>query len=55
MTNHNGGGDLIFAVTGAYVLVGGVWWLLTGAVFQFVPIAFGVYVTFQVGKALNAK
>ncbi len=55
MANHHSGGNLIFAITGAYVLVGVVWCFLTGAVFQFIPIGFGVYVTFQVGKALNAK
>lgn len=55
MASSDGGGGLIFQMTGACVLVGVLWFLVTGAVWQFVPILGATYVTFQFGKALNSK
>lgn len=50
MAHHTGGGGIIFPMAGACVLVGGLWFLLTGALWQFVPIGGAVYVSFQVAK-----
>jgi hypothetical protein len=55
MATSDGGSGIVFQMTGVCVLVGVVWFLLTGAVWQFLPIGAAVYVTFQVAKALNAK
>lgn len=52
---HTGGDGLIFQMTGAAVLVGVIWFALTGALWQFVPIGGSVFVAFQAAKALNRR
>ncbi len=47
------GGTIIFPMAGACALVGGLWFLLTGQLWQFVPIGGAVYVAFQVAKLVN--
>ena len=50
---HTGDGGIIFPMAGACCLVGGLWFVVTGALWQFVPIGGAVFVAFQVAKALN--
>lgn len=55
MSHHNGGSTIVYPMTGTCVLVGVVWFLLTGAVWQFLPIGAAVFMTFQVAKAINRR
>lgn len=53
MSNHTGGGGIIFPMTAACVAVGGLWFLVTGALWQFVPIGAAVFVAFRVASAVG--
>jgi len=55
MSTHTGAGGsgIIFPMTGACVVVGGLWFLVTGALWQFVPIGAAVFVAFRVASAVN--
>lgn len=53
MSAQTTGSGIIFPMTGAAVLVGVLWFLVTGELWQFVPIVAAVFVAFRAAKAVG--
>ncbi len=55
MAFHTGGSEIVFTSAAALVVVGVVWFFVTGAAWQFIPIGAIVLGGFQVAKQLNRR
>ena len=55
MSTHNGDSAIIFPLTATAAVSAGLWFLVTGAVWQLLPIGAAVFVVFQAAKALNRR